>query len=149
MLLPMTRLNILIKENIRDEPQNTDRKGNIAYHRPPSSSLTNKRSLILSIQLNCSRPNIIEVLLKGTAQDSWPPALTSLDQLLFMLKILFMFASYTSCLNEEVNCTETPPSTVSIPFTWAALSGKAVASGIWPLSNMSLNFLAFSLRTST
>jgi hypothetical protein len=40
--------------------------------------------------------------------------LTSLDQLIFMLKILFQFFYKTSYLNEEVNCTEPSPS-VSIP----------------------------------
>jgi hypothetical protein len=40
--------------------------------------------------------------------------LTSLDQLLFTLKILFSFFYKTSYLNEEVNCTELFPS-VSVP----------------------------------
>jgi hypothetical protein len=38
----------------------------------------------------------------------------SLDQLLFILKILFAIFKTTSYLNEEVNCTE-PSSSVSIP----------------------------------
>jgi hypothetical protein len=41
--------------------------------------------------------------------------LTSLDQLIFMLKILFIFFYKTSYFNEEVNCTEPYPS-VSIPW---------------------------------
>ncbi len=39
--------------------------------------------------------------------------LTRFDQLLFILKMLYTFYK-TSCLNEEVNCTESSPS-ASIP----------------------------------
>jgi hypothetical protein len=50
-----------------------------------------------------------EVLLRLTL-------LTSLDQLLFILKIIFTFFHKTSYLNEELNCTE-PFLSVSIPCT--------------------------------
>jgi hypothetical protein len=40
--------------------------------------------------------------------------LTSLDNLIYILKILFTFAKKTSYLNEEVNCTD-PSLAVSIP----------------------------------
>jgi hypothetical protein len=39
---------------------------------------------------------------------------TSLDQLVFIIKLLFDFVYKTRYLNEEVNCTEPPPS-VSVP----------------------------------
>jgi hypothetical protein len=41
--------------------------------------------------------------------------LTSRDQLIFILNILFSFFYKTSCLNEEGNCTELSPSE-SIPW---------------------------------
>jgi len=44
-----------------------------------------------------------------------PLVLTSLDQLLFKLKILFTFFYKTTSLNEEVNCTEPFPTAI---FPW-------------------------------
>jgi len=58
-------------------------------------------------------------------------ARTSLDQLLWILIVLFIYFK-TSFLNEEVNCTEPSP-TVSIPWTLTlaefAESGKIISFG--------------------
>jgi len=55
--------------------------------------------------------------------------LTSLDKLIFRLKIVFTFFYKTSYLNEEVNCTEPSPS-VSIPWFTASLAAVKLSSKI-------------------
>jgi hypothetical protein len=67
---------------------------------------------IVHNQLEClSR----EVLLKGRLSTVDLLVLTSFDQLLFILKILFNLFSKISYLNEEANSTEPSPS-VRIPL---------------------------------
>jgi hypothetical protein len=56
-----------------------------------------------------------EVLLKGRVSTVHLLVLTSLDQLIFILKILLAYFTKTSYLNEEVNCIEPSP-LVSIPW---------------------------------
>jgi len=51
-----------------------------------------------------------EAQLKGKVQYSLPP----LDQLLIILRTLFIFLRKTSYLNVEVNCTE-PSLSISVP----------------------------------
>jgi hypothetical protein len=55
-----------------------------------------------------------EGLLNGKTQYSGPPCKTSLDQLLFKMKILFTFIQKSN-LNEVFNCTDPSPS-VGIPW---------------------------------
>jgi hypothetical protein len=60
-----------------------------------------------------------ESLLRGKALSTVSTVdlleLTSLDELLFILKILLTFVTKTSCLNEEANCTRPSPF-VSVPL---------------------------------
>ncbi len=73
-----------------------------------------------------------EVLLKGKAEYGWPPCL---DQLPFILKILFIFRTKqatqkTSYLNEEVNFTETlPPQLVFRGLTFVGKAGAYPGGG--------------------
>jgi hypothetical protein len=57
-----------------------------------------------------------EFLLRGKALSTVDfLELTSLDELIFILKILLTFVTKTSCLNEGANCTGSSPF-VSVPW---------------------------------